>query len=67
MYMPAVTLAWLVGVHDRLARCRTGIAGWVYRVGNTREYPAAKDVHPQGHIPAKRAPEALAGLEWVGI
>ena len=54
-----------------MARTARGVGilvgtGWVYRVGNTGEYPAAKDGHPQGQYPAKRAPEAPAGLEWVG-
>ena len=47
------------------------VAGWVYGVGirggytggYTGEYPAARG----GPNPAKRAPEALQGLEWVGL
>ena len=50
----------------------TGVvrAGWVYRVGNTEVQPTdAKGPAARGdpQIPAKRAPEAPGGLEWVGI
>ena len=44
-----------------------GLAWWVYRVGNTRALPTCQVQHPQAHIPAERAPEALQGLEWVVI
>ena len=48
---------------------QVGVPGWVYRVG-TREgytgtYPACSREVPQPE-PAKRAPEAPQGLEWVG-
>ena len=43
-----------------------GLAGWVYRVGNTTG-PACQGPLPQGpQIPAKRAPEALQGRAGVG-
>ena len=47
---------------------RVGTAGWVYGVGTGRGntgYPAR--LLEEVPIPAKRAPEALQGLEWVGI
>ena len=63
--MPAVTLAWLVGVHDEL------VAGWVYQgwiywVGSRGGYTGVLPSH-RVRVPltAKRAPEALVGLEWV--
>ena len=43
---------------------RVGIPGWVYRGAIPGYYPAT----PKSTLrPAKRAPEGLQGLEWVGL
>ena len=64
MCMPGVTFTGTRG---------TGMvqAGWVYRVGYWMDYtgycPARSHNRQAEAIPAKRAPEAPGGLEWVGI
>ena len=60
------TLTWLVGVHDEPGGTRLGMAGWVIRVGNTGEYLPSHTARGEVDPPAKRAPEAPQGLEWVG-
>ena len=46
---------------------RRVVPGWVYRVGNTGEYRYPASLLEEGPTPAKRAPEAPQGLEWVGV
>ena len=40
--------------------------GWVYRVGNTGEYPAAKDVHRKGPHDSGAGPGTSLQGRWSG-